>query len=89
MGYDRVTNRSFRPTYILYRQSVYVACTSGRLGLHCRDIRWASLVTLLVLGTPSSNDVADVSTLVLYLSVVAHDIGEGSLRDVVDKSNDE
>jgi hypothetical protein len=45
-------------------------------------------VTLLVSGTPSSNDVADVSALVLYLSVVAHDIGKGSLRGVVNEPSD-
>jgi hypothetical protein len=42
--------------------------------LHCYNIRWTSLVGLLVFGTPGSNDVTKMAALVLDLCIVAHHV---------------
>jgi len=40
---------------------------------HCYHVRRTSLVCLLVLGTPGSDDIAKMAALVLDLCIVAHD----------------
>ena len=41
-------------------------------GLRCYHIRWTPFMCLLISNAPSLDDIADVTALIVHLSVITH-----------------
>lgn len=58
--------------YSLIHELVFVFEHVLVVALHCHNIGLTSSLRFLILGTPSTDSIAKVRALVMYLSVIAH-----------------